>query len=121
MSKTRKRIVVGILITGLICSVTLTFLFLANQPYFINFKSSESVKAHVLKSIQVNQSSLKDIQWLIDNQIFGRLDCVSQQNPKIISCLALTEQFSWWYYLLEFTFDNDVLIQFDVYKTYQGL
>ncbi len=121
MSKSRQKIVFGILITALICAVALTFLLLGNQPYFINFKSSESVKTLVLKSIQLNQSSLQDVQALIDNQVFGPFDCVTQENPKFITCVTLKEQFNWWYYQLDFSFENDMFIKLDVYETYRGL
>jgi hypothetical protein len=121
MSKFRRKIAFGVLITAITCFVTFTFLLLGNQPYFTYFKSSESVKAHVLKSIQVNETSLQDVQTLIDNQVFGQLDCVTQQTPKRISCVTLKEQFSWWYYQLDYSFENDVLTKFEVYETYRGL
>ena len=121
MSIRRKKIVLGILIIGLFCSVTLVFMLLSSQPYFINFKTTQGVKAHVMKSLRITQSTLQDVQSLIDNQMFGQLDCTTQQSLKTISCLALKEQFNWWYYVLNFTFEKDVLVGFDVAEVYRGL
>ena len=95
-------------------------MLLSAQPYFINFKTSESVKAHVLKTLHIDQSSLQDVQTVIDNQVFGRLDCTAP-NKATISCLALKEQFSWWYYVLNFRFSDAILVGFDVSEVYRGL
>lgn len=120
MTITRKKIALGVLTIGLLCSVLLVLILLGAQPYFHNFKTSESVKEHVRKTMHLNQSSLEDVQTVIDNRVFGQLDC-TVPNKAMISCLALKEQFSWWYYALNFTFSNDVLVEFDVREVYRGL
>ena len=61
-------------------AVIVVFLLLSSQPYFMNFKTTDGVKAHLLKTLHMNQSSLRDVQVAINNQVFGRLDCIAQQN-----------------------------------------
>jgi hypothetical protein len=121
-----KHLLIGcsiILSLSFICIGVFVIGWLTWDAYFVDFKDAEAVSSHIFltSNLVLNDSSIEDVQEVIDSQHYGAMDCsFSSFDDRVLSCLTPKSQY-WWYYVIIFTFEDSTLIELDVEEVYRGL
>jgi len=101
--------------------VTLILYTSYRNVYFRDFKTAQAVEDYVLSTITLQESNFVEIRLLVDNGTYGKVDCgFSPFDEDIFSCYASTGQL-WRYYVINFIFENDQLINVSASRVYRGL
>lgn len=112
-----------ILSLGFICAGAIIISWLTWDAYFADFEGKEAVKDHILltSGLVLNESSIEDVQKIIDTQVYGRMDCsFSSFDNRTLACLTPKSRY-WWYYNILFTFDDATVVELEVGEVYLGL
>jgi hypothetical protein len=97
-------------------------------PYLGRFKTTTELQTYALSMLTLNESTLQDVQQLIDNETFGQMSCYFlDENGRVgptgdrLTCHGPMERFGWWRYYITFHFEDTFLQGVMVFKGYIGL
>ena len=116
----KRNTLISLLVIGVVLIIAwVVFSPSLNSYYFIDFESTQAVQNHLENQLPIGQSSSEDVISLVRNRQFG-IDCgrsismFKELNTDIIVCTVPMEEISFGgglYYLLEFRFEDDMLIE----------
>jgi hypothetical protein len=123
----RKKAAIGCSLLLFSCGVCIIMTMIHSwlyPPFFSRFPNEAHVGAYITSILIPGEATLTDVQNHIDSGTFGYLEChPSPYEDETLACLAIrrAEFFSTWYYSIVFSFEDEILMNVEVYIYWLGL
>ena len=97
-------------------------------PFLSRFESPTSLQTYTLSMLTLNETTLQDVEDLINDQAFGTLDCHFYNNDSLVPsptgnrllCMGKRDHIGWLVYHFDFHFEGEILRSVEVTNGWRG-
>lgn len=124
------RVMLFIIGSFIACIAASTYYIGVNPPYFEDFEDEEAVRAEILSVLPIGETSIDDVLDVVENRRFGSLDCAYYSEPLMIIetpvadgpiiCRTHKRNWSYWFWIINFSFDGNILVRVEISDFYFG-